>query len=548
VSVASLVGWAIEALIASALLMVAVLLLRGPARRAFGPHTAYALWLLPVLRLLLPPLPQGLRESVATPLSRASETVTVLVIDPVSAPVAPVAASAATAVAPVAHYPSLGPILALLWVAGAAAFLLWHLVDHALFCRRILKTPLASGELAGGVRVVESAAASGPLAFGVLRRYVAFPRDFASRYDADEQDLALAHELGHHQRGDLIANWVALAVLALHWFNPLAWRAFRAFRADQEMANDAWVLAQRDPALRHAYGRAIVKSAHGGTIGATCHLHTINDLKGRLRMLADTPKSRGRMKAGIAAIAVVTLAGLGLTASGTRAAETLKTKVRTTTGIDLAKFEVTPPAPPAAPVMPAMASAPAVAPVPAVPEVPAVPQAAAAPDAPPAPGVPPAVEAPPAPPAPPADVLSTSDKVERVDGKLVRRHHVRVYKDGDYVTEDVMANMPEVSSRKCPGDDAQPLVINSNDGGKRRIVICTNRIEHTAASAQRNAMASVDTAEITRNAYRSALDGLRSARDKLQTDTRLSEDARREALSSIDDSIKDIQDDMAKDD
>jgi len=543
VSAASLIGWAIEALIASALLMVAVLLLRGPVRRAFGPRAAYALWLLPVLRLLLPPLPQGLRESVATPLSRASETVTVLMIDPASAPVARTAASAATAAAPVTHHPSLGPILALLWAAGAAAFLLWHLVDHARFCRRILKTPLASGELAGGVRVVESAAASGPLAFGILRRYIAFPRDFASRYDADEQDLALAHELGHHQRGDLIANWVALAVLALHWFNPLAWRAFRAFRADQEMANDAWVLAQRDPALRHAYGRAIVKSAHGGTIGATCHLHTINDLKGRLRMLADTPKSRGRMKAGIAAIAVVTLAGLGLTASGTRAAETLKSKVRATTGIDLAKFDVTPPAPPPAPAMLAAASVPAVAPVPAMP---AAPQAAQVPDVPPAPPAPSAPEAPPAPPAPPSDVLSSSDHVERVDGKVVRHHQMRIYKDGDYVTKDVMANMPEVSSRKCPGDDAQPLVINSDDGGKRRIVICTNRIEHTAASAQRKAMASVNTAEIERNAYASALEGLRSARTRLQADTRLSEEARQDALSSIDESIKDMQEDMAK--
>ena len=96
--------------------------------------------------------------------------------------------------------------------------------------------------------MIETDAATGPLAFGVLAHYVAFPRDFAERYDAAERELALAHELGHHARGDLLANWAALVVLALHWFNPLAWRAFRAFRADQEMANDARVLAGRAPA------------------------------------------------------------------------------------------------------------------------------------------------------------------------------------------------------------------------------------------------------------------------------------------------------------
>src|SRR3546814_3823360 len=84
-----------------------------------------------------------------------------------------------------------------------------------------------------GIRVVETDAATGPLAFGVLRKYIAFPRDFAERYDEDERDLALAHERGHHARGDLIANWAALLVLAVHWFNPIAWRAFRAFRSEE---------------------------------------------------------------------------------------------------------------------------------------------------------------------------------------------------------------------------------------------------------------------------------------------------------------------------
>ena len=56
-----MIGWAIEALLASALLMVVVLAARGPVRAAFGPHVAYALWAIPVLRLLLPPLPAGWR-------------------------------------------------------------------------------------------------------------------------------------------------------------------------------------------------------------------------------------------------------------------------------------------------------------------------------------------------------------------------------------------------------------------------------------------------------------------------------------------------------
>ena len=61
-------GWAVETLIATTLLMLLVLAIRGPVRKAFGAHITYALWLLPVARLLLPPQqwappPRGRRRS-----------------------------------------------------------------------------------------------------------------------------------------------------------------------------------------------------------------------------------------------------------------------------------------------------------------------------------------------------------------------------------------------------------------------------------------------------------------------------------------------------
>jgi hypothetical protein len=72
-SAAGLIPWAIEALIASTVLMVAVLCLRGVVRRSFGPDIAYALWALPALRMLLPPLPQSWREIAPFDVSRPGE-------------------------------------------------------------------------------------------------------------------------------------------------------------------------------------------------------------------------------------------------------------------------------------------------------------------------------------------------------------------------------------------------------------------------------------------------------------------------------------------
>jgi beta-lactamase regulating signal transducer with metallopeptidase domain len=505
------IGWAIEALIASALLMAVVLVVRGAVRRQFGPGIAYALWALPVIRLLLPPLPQ-LHSAAPQLLTRAGETMTIYVIEPLGG----------SAAAPASLYSSLGPALAVLWGAGAAAFLIWHAFGHWRFCRRMIDSSTCT-EHAGDIEVIETSAASGPLAFGIFRRYVAFPRDFAERYDADERELALLHELGHHQRGDLIANWVALAVLALHWFNPLAWRAFRAFRADQEMANDALVLAGRSAIDRHTYACAIVKAAHGGAVSAACHLHTIQDLKGRLRMLTTGRRSRLRVTLGGTAVAALMIGGLAVTASGTPAAATVRAGVEKATGIDIASIDArvaarlqsAPPAPPAEPEG---------APLPPPPSPPARAEMPASPD----------------------DAMSvTVDNDGKRVGKRVKI--VRINKDGKMLSEDWVGpiNVPDVRSRNCGGGDDRNMVVNKMSGDKRIIIICNDRIERVVTMSKANMEKSKD---IQRMAYAHALEGLHRARERLAENERLSAEEKREALDSIDDSIKDMEADLANPD
>ena len=523
-----MIGWMIEALIASTILMVVVLVLRGPVRKAFGAEIAYALWALPVLRLLLPPLPASWHEAAVTPISHATETVTVLFIDPV-ADVAAAAPGVAWA----------GPVMAGLWIAGAAAFIVWHSLAHRRFCKRML-AETAETERRGDIRVIETDAASGPLAFGIWHRYVAFPRDFAERYDAEERDLALAHELGHHARGDLLANWVALLVLALHWFNPIAWRAFRAFRADQEIANDARVLAGMNPMRRHTYACAILKAAHGGSVSAACHLHTIDDLKGRLRMLTTIKTSRVRLLTGAGALTLLAAAGLGLTASGTAAAAKVRTTVETATGVTFSSLDQTAPVAPIAPV----------------------PHASSAPVAPRAPVAASSAAPLPAPPAPPAIVTGENGVTTTVspDGKVTRtRVRVIVRENGKIVRSDdreVAATppvpaVPQISSVDCKssgngGVAINKMVLNDSKDGKRKIILCINRIQKVAeANAAKGVAMAANSKEIERNAYRQALAGLRKARAEMVAKQGESGGHSSEALPAIDTAIAEIEADLA---
>lgn len=514
---AAVTAWAIEALVASTLLMVGVLLVRAPVRRLFGPQVAYALWALPVLRLVLPPMPQGW-QTIATPITRAGETIAVYVIQPVTS--ATVTATAAS----VPQYPSFGLIIGAAWGAGAAAFLVWHFVQHSRFCARMLGTAERLDDQ-DGVRVIASAAAPGPLAFGILRRYVAFPHDFDDRYDADERALALAHEIGHHQRGDLIANWAALVVLSLHWFNPVAWRAFRSFRADQELANDARVLAGRSAVDRHIYACAIVKAAHGGAVSAACHLHTITDLKGRLRMLTTSRTSRRRVLAGTAAVALLSVAGLGLTISGTRAAATVTHRIETATGLSLQA----PPAPSS-----------------------------------PAPSTPPAFAVPPTPPIP-----SASGNARRV--VVVKNGRTAVY-EGAAADRYIAAHpvpMPPVPPRpqfgpgpvSVPAAPAFPMppvpVVSGQcgpDAGRRSFtmtrregnatvtIICNDRI---AAAARAGQMTEADGQAIGRQATTAALSSLQATRASMSANASIPPADRAEALADIDASIADLHREIA---
>jgi beta-lactamase regulating signal transducer with metallopeptidase domain len=292
--------WAAESLFGTTLLMLIVLLLRRPVAHLFGAGWAYALWLLPALRLVLPPLPF---DSNIVPNSPAIAFIP----------------AAGDMVAPLPSLDGSGqwmPIMLALWAGGAAAFMIWQWLSYRAFVARLLGGCAHQKRTDfGGIEVIESATVQGPIAVGILHRRIAVPAGFEQHYSPAEQLFALQHELVHHRRGDLWWNVAALFILALNWFNPIAWISFRAFRADQELACDAAV-ARSAPAGLHDYATALVKSASRPGLIAACPLNHADQLKRRLKMMKHHRTSTFRTLGGAAALGTLLLAGLGLSAPG----------------------------------------------------------------------------------------------------------------------------------------------------------------------------------------------------------------------------------------
>lgn len=269
-------GWIVQSLAASALIILALIVLRPWLHRCAPPQLVYTLWLVPVLRLVMPALPILAPD---TPVAKAL-------------PLSSALLSSATA-------PAIdgGAWFMLLWLGGAAAYLTVQLWRYLYFLRVVRAAAMSTVFTAGTIPVRISAAVDGPVAAGLVRREIFVPVDFHQRFIPEEQRLALAHERMHHARHDLWANLAALAVLSLHWFNPLAHYAHRLFRADQELACDADVM-RRAPGQGAIYGRTLLKASNG-IPALLCQLSDIALLKQRLDQLARRPRSiaRGRMLA-----------------------------------------------------------------------------------------------------------------------------------------------------------------------------------------------------------------------------------------------------------
>ncbi|MDP8993592.1 MAG: hypothetical protein M3N07_01210, partial [Pseudomonadota bacterium] len=122
-------AWLIQNLAAASLLMLLVLALRQPVARLFGAGWAYALWLLPAARLVLPPLPAGEIPSLLPSLAVAI----------------PAAGEAAAPLPPDGGPGQWVPILLALWAVGAAIFLAWQFLSYRAFLARLSLASRSAG-------------------------------------------------------------------------------------------------------------------------------------------------------------------------------------------------------------------------------------------------------------------------------------------------------------------------------------------------------------------------------------------------------------------
>ncbi|MCK5175128.1 MAG: hypothetical protein KAR47_17165, partial [Planctomycetes bacterium] len=262
-------------------------------RRWAWPQVRYALWLLVLVKLLLPPTltsPTSFTAEIASVVQRivsiqtdqdqtpqdikpaqvydipaaempfadmgleGAQGFSQSEFDPAPAAIEPAIPAAASAPAAVVRL-SWKVYAFMVWLGGMAFLSIWLILRLSGLRREHLKSgqrmPDRFNELVAvaakrlKLRVVPKLILTDrvccPAVFGVFRPVLLIPAGKLSSLTREDAEHILLHELAHIKRGDLFIHAVYMMIQIAYWFNPLLWLIRRQLQNLRELCCDATV-------------------------------------------------------------------------------------------------------------------------------------------------------------------------------------------------------------------------------------------------------------------------------------------------------------------
>lgn len=316
----TLLDWLLRSSLEASVLIAGVLLLRNALGPRLSPGWRIALWIVVGAKLMLPVSlpalpglgslwPQETSAIAAASTTPSSIIQTAAVTQIVTSERVEKAAQVVTAGS--SWSPSVGEATLAVWLAGVVSLLGIALVREMRFRRSLARMEPCRDEelnqivqglarelgLRQNLRVLLCSQRIVPAVAGLHHPVLLMPSDWREMLDQDALAQVLRHELGHVKHHDLWWNWAALAVNAVHWFNPLVWHAVAVFNEERELRCDAGALAASSPRERIAYGRVLLQfqeafTAPAATAGVAPFVRNHPPLRQRILMITQPATHR----------------------------------------------------------------------------------------------------------------------------------------------------------------------------------------------------------------------------------------------------------------
>lgn len=257
--------------VTGAILIAVIGLLRLLFARQVSRRVFLVLWLLAVVRLLLPislPSPTSIynlplfsQEETEAQLPAPLQTAPVTVVEPVQQ--IPVGEQVPVVLPPVEETPalSLTQLLTIIWAAVGTGLFLALELRHLLNRRRYrFSLPLPEGiSVPEGLRVRMLDGLSAPLTYGIFRPTVLIPVHCTQQ--PEQLQHILLHEQAHIRNWDLPRKHLFLLTACIHWFNPMVWLMVVLAFEDMEVRCDAVAVHKLGTQQKKAYARTLVSAA-----------------------------------------------------------------------------------------------------------------------------------------------------------------------------------------------------------------------------------------------------------------------------------------------
>jgi beta-lactamase regulating signal transducer with metallopeptidase domain len=311
-----LFDWLLRSSWQAAILVLVVLGVQWVFGKRLGPHWRAALWLLVILKLILPSAPASSFSLFNLASWRVTERPR-LVSQPNGVNADSDAAihidlHGASKIAGIQGKDSLlsaGRTVAwAVWLAGAAllgARMTWQAVSSSALLKTApkVKDPTVldtfeSAKRALGIKsasLIQTDFVASPAVYGYFSPRILLPTHMSSGFSAQELRHVFLHELAHVKRQDMLILWVVGVLKILHWFNPVLWFGFRRLAADRELACDELALSYAEEGERKPYGETILRllqvcAGRQNAIGTAGILENRSQMLQRISMIANFHK------------------------------------------------------------------------------------------------------------------------------------------------------------------------------------------------------------------------------------------------------------------
>lgn len=151
------------------------------------------------------------------------------------------------------------------WLIVSGLLLCWFVMSNVCLARKLKRSRVMYGKR-NKVRIYAASDVQNPCLYGFFRPAIYLPKALVTdgnerRADEEEIEQMITHEYVHYCHGDHIWAMFRVLLVSVYWFDPLLWLAVSCSKKDAELFCDETVIRLLGEEKRFCYGKMLVRLA-----------------------------------------------------------------------------------------------------------------------------------------------------------------------------------------------------------------------------------------------------------------------------------------------